>query len=588
MQTDGVERRLAAILTADVVGYARLMGEDEAGTLARLKGLRSEVIDPTITRYGGRIVKLMGDGMLAEFPSVVDAVRCAVEIQGAAADRAGDLPEGQRIEFRVGINLGDVIVEGEDIYGDGVNVAARLEGLAEPGGICISGLVHESIAGKLDVPFSDAGAHQVKNIARPIQVWRWHREQSRPAAAINSNPPPRPDKPSIAVLAFENMSGDREQEYFADGIAEDIITALSRFRAFFVIARNSSFTYKGQAVDVKKVSRDLGVRYVVEGSVRKAGNRVRVTAQLIDADSGAHVWAERYDRDLDDIFAVQDEIARNIVASIAPEFESAEMQRASRAGGTDLSVWDLIMQARWHLGAYTRDSCASAQRLLLEATTLDPRNVQAHSLLAVNQWIQSIYSWGASREQSLETALQAGRRAVSLDSGDAMAQAALGLAFIINRQHDEAIETLNRAVHLNPNLALAHGWLGIAYTFACEFEPAVQAAAQAIQLSPRDLDKPFWMVVLSFADFIAGRYEEVLDKTQAILQERPEFPTAHRHRAAAFAMLGRQADAGTEIDELIRLVPGLTVSQVRQQLPLKDPEVEARWLGALRKAGLPE
>ena len=586
-----MERRLAAIMAADVVGYSRLIRADEEGTITALKALRADLIDPKIAEHHGRIVKLMGDGMLAEFHSVVDAVRAAVETQEAVAEHNSGLPEGKRIEFRVGINLGDVVIDDDDdIHGDGVNIAARLEALAAPGGICISGSVHEQVRDRLDLAFEDLGDREVKNIDRPVQVWRWCR--ARGVTAGDTAPPDKPlalpDKPSIAVLPFDNMSGDPEQEYFADGITEDIITALSRFHWFLVIARNSSFTYKHRAVDVKEVARDLGTRYVVEGSVRKAGSRVRVTALLIDADTGAHVWAERYDRDLDDIFVVQDDITQNIVAAVAPEFESAEMQRASRAGSRELGVWDLAMQARWHLGKYTNESCANARRLLLEATTLDAGNVQAHTLLAMTHWFESIYRWSDSLEQSSADAMQAARRAVSLDSGDAMAQAALGMAFIINQRNDEAIETLNRAVQLNPNLAQAHGWLGIALTVACDFEPAVQAVEQAMKLSPRDLDIPFWMASLSFTALAEGRYEEVIDVTKTMLREKPDLPTARRHRAAAFALLGREAEARKEIDELLRVAPDTTVSQVERVYPVKDPEIQARWLDGLRRAGLPE
>jgi adenylate cyclase len=341
-------------------------------------------------------------------------------------------------------------------------------------------------------------------------------------------------------------------------------------------------------MDVKEVARDLGVRYVIEGSVRKAGHRVRVSAQLIDASSGAHLWAERYDRDLDDIFAVQDEITQSIVVSIAPEFESAEMRRASRPDKRTLTVWDLVMQARWHLAFYTRQSSATARQLLLEATALDDRNSQAHSLLAMTHWIQSIYRWTDSVEQSNTAAMDAARRAVSLDGGDATAQAALGIALTLEQHHDEAIETLNRAVRLNPNLASAYGWLGLAYTFACDFERGVQAARQALTLSPRDLDKAIWMGSLSFAALAAGCYEEVLEVTDTMLLEKPDLPTALRHRAAALALLGRKAEARHEIERLLSVAPDTTVSQVQRVFSIRDPAVEQRWLDGLRRAGLPE
>ncbi len=354
------ERRLAAILAADVAGYSRLMGADEEGTLAALKAHRRELVDPTIAEHRGRIVKTTGDGLLAEFASVVDAVRCAVAIQEGMAERDAAVPEDRRIAFRIGVNLGDIIIDEDDIYGDGVNVAARLEGLAEPGGICIGRAARDQVRDRLDLDLEDIGEQAVKNIARPVRVFRVKLpapEAEAPAALA------LPDKPSIAVLAFANMSGDPEQEYFADGIAEDIITALSRFRWFFVIARNSSFTYKGQAVDVKQVARELGVQYVLEGSVRKAGNRVRITAQLIDALTGRHVWAERYDRDLTDIFAVQDEITETIAGAVAPSFVSAEARRAERKRPEDLDAWDLALKGNWHLAQSGRENVAAAVSL---------------------------------------------------------------------------------------------------------------------------------------------------------------------------------------------------------------------------------
>ncbi|MEN8198071.1 MAG: adenylate/guanylate cyclase domain-containing protein, partial [Pseudomonadota bacterium] len=346
-----MERRLAAILAADVVGYSRLVRADEEGTIEALKRLRTELIDPKIAEHRGRTVKLMGDGILVEFPSVVDAVRAAAQVQQAMAGYNGDRVEDDRIRFRIGVNLGDVVIDGNDIHGDGVNIAARLEGLAAPGGICISGAVHEQVRDRVDLAFEDMGDCKVKNIDRPIRAWRWSAEASPPAhaAPVSSTPPALPDKPSIAVLPFDNMSNDPDQDFFADGMAEDIITALSRMPWFFVIARNSSFTYKGRAVDVTQVSTELGVRYVLEGSVRKAGNRLRITAQLIDATTGKHVWAERYDRDVLDIFDVQDEVTQAIVSAVAPEFLATEAKRVRRKDPAQLDAWECVMRGRAHL-----------------------------------------------------------------------------------------------------------------------------------------------------------------------------------------------------------------------------------------------
>jgi adenylate cyclase len=404
MAEERVERRLAAILAADVVGYSRLMGANEEGTLADLKCHRRELTDPKIKEHRGRIVKTTGDGVLVEFVSVVDALRCAVDIQREMTERNAEVPPDRRIEFRMGLNVGDIIIDDKDIYGDGVNIAARLEALAEPGGICISRVVRDQVRDKLDFSFEDMGEQQVKNIARPV---RTHRvllgavsvgpivvEPGNVPAAASPAARALPQKPSIAVLPFANMSGDAEQEYFSEGITEDIITNLSRNRAFFVISRSTSFTYKGTAVDVAKVARELGVRYVLEGSVRRAGNRVRITAQLIDAASGHHLWAERYDRELADVFAVQDEIAQSITGAIAPGIMSAEIQHAQRKHPSQLDAWDRIVRAHWHLRRFTRDDLAEARQLLTEVIAADPANAMALSDLAFANHFEAVFGWG--------------------------------------------------------------------------------------------------------------------------------------------------------------------------------------------------
>src|SRR5271163_3282003 len=376
-----VERRLAAILAADIAGYSRLIGADEEGTLARLKAHRREVIDPKIAEHKGRIVKTTGDGLLVEFASVVDALRCATEMQTAMAERNATMPAESRIEFRIGIHQGDIVVEDGDIFGDGVNIAARLEALAEPGGICVSARVQEDVAGKLDLAFEDIGEQELKNIARPVHVFR---VTAKGVAQPNEQPLalPLPDKPSVAVLPFTNMSSDPEQEFFADGIAEDIITALSRYPSLFVIARNSCFTYKGRAVDVKQVGRELGVRYVLEGGLRKAGNRIRVTAQLVEAETGKHVWAERYDRDLADIFPLQDEITEAVTVAVAPAIADAELHRAMRKPPGSLDAWAAYQRGLWHVSKYTPDDNALAQRFFQQAIDLDPTFSGAYGGLA--------------------------------------------------------------------------------------------------------------------------------------------------------------------------------------------------------------
>jgi adenylate cyclase len=405
MSEERVQRRLAAIMAADAVGYSRMMGRDEAGTLARLKSLRSEFLHPKVAEYGGRIVKTTGDGTLIEFPSAVDAVSNAVDVQRGMAVRNASLPEEQRIQIRIGINVGDIIVDHEDIHGDGVNVAARLESIAEPGGICVSSIVNESVGNRIDVAFVDGGEVRVKNIDRPIRVWTW-RPDADPSS-VQPGPktaaPALPDKPSLAVLPFTNMSGDPEQEYFADGIAEDIITELSRLPWFFVIARNSSFSFKGKAVDVKKIGAELGVAYILEGSVRKAGNRLRINAQLIEAATGNHVWAARYDREIADIFEIQDEINQAIIGAVAPEFVSAELRRTRQKDPADLSAWECVMRGRSHVWKFGREDSLIARRLFEQAMTLSPKSGLGASDLALVYFLDAFYGWGQSREQSLKT-----------------------------------------------------------------------------------------------------------------------------------------------------------------------------------------
>ncbi|MEE8506102.1 MAG: adenylate/guanylate cyclase domain-containing protein [Kiloniellales bacterium] len=586
-----VQRRLAAILAADVVGYSRLMGEDEEGTLAAVKSHIDEVLDPEIAAHHGRIFKTMGDAVFAEFASVVDAVRCSAELQEAMGQRNISVPEDRRIVFRIGINMGDIIVEGGDIFGNGVNVAARLEGLAEPGGICISGNVCEQVQGKLNLTFEDMGEQRVKNIAQPVRVYRLILGGMGAAGKTVPGPPPAlelPHKRSIAVLPFVNMSGDPQQEYFSDGIADDIITALSRFRWFFVISRNSSFTYKGTAVHVKKVARELGVHYVLEGSVRRTADRVRITGQLIDAIGDRHVWAERYDRELDDIFAVQDEITDNIVASVAPEFLSAEMERAVGKRGSNLDAWERVMQARWHIGMYTKEANETGRQLLLEAIALDPKFAQAYSELSVTHGFDVLYGWSETASQSSAAAASAAQQAVSLDGSDALAHAVLGLVLTLDRKHDDAIDILKGSIRLNPNLAAAHGYLGVVYGLVGDYKAAVEAVDRAMRLSPRDYSRAIWLAGKAMAAFGACHYEEVAELTGRILREYPRFPSAYRLRAAGLALQGHENEARGDIDELLRLLPGLTVSQVRTQVPIKDPGTMERWLDGLRRAGLSE
>jgi len=481
-----------------------------------------------------------------------------------------------------------VIIEGDDIYGDGVNVAARLETLAEPGGVCISGIVHESLGNRIDSAFADAGAQEVKGIARPIRIFRWS-PPTGPAAASGKAPKAAAERPSIAVLPFDNMSGDPEQEYFSDGICEDIITELSRFREFLVIARNSSFTYKGRAVKIAEVCRELGVRYVLEGSVRKGGSRIRVTAQLIDGRSGNHVWADRYDRTVEEIFDLQDEITNAIVNAVAPQMIQAEISRAYGKSAGDLDAWDRVMRARWHIGHYTADHIAEAKRLLGEAIAANPRLVQAHAELAVCHVMTAIYGWrGASPASEVALAMQAARTGVQLDASDAATQAILGFASLFEWRFDDGLSHIRRAVQINPNSAMAAGFLCVGEALCGNYQASCAAFERAFLLSPHDPLAGWWYSGKGIGAFIAGAYDDVLENTAACIREFPDLPTAHRQRAAAFAALGRLEEAREALQGLLRVLPDATIGKVARAVPIKSPEAHARWLDALRKAGLPE
>ncbi len=583
MAEERVERRLAAILAADVAGYSRLMGIDEEGTLADLKGHRRAAVDPKIAEYRGRIVKTTGDGLLVEFASVVDAVRCAVDIQRQMAERNAEVPAERRIEFRIGLNVGDIIIDDKDIYGDGVNIAARLEGLAAPGGICVSRVVRDQVRDKLDFSFEDMGEQQVKNIARPV---RTHRILLG-AAAVAPAARLLPQKPSIAVLPFANMSGDAEQEYFSDGITEDIITNLSRNHAFFVISRSTSFTYKGPAIDVAKVARELGVRYVLEGSVRRADNRVRITAQLIDAPSGHHLWADRYDRELADVFAVQDEIARSITGEIAPGIISAEIRHAQRKDPSQLDAWDRTMRAHWHIRRFTREDLAEARRLLADAIALDPGNSMAFSDLAFARHFEAVFGWGDGPAESHTQLGDAARKAVAADDSDAMAHTALAIYDLFSGRHEEARRRLNRALDLDPNSVFARGYLGVSYGFGGDYEVALPHLDEAMRLGPRGPLLVIWYLCKGWAALTAERYEEAAEFATQAGEANPEFPDVYAVLASANGQLGREMAARAALDQLSRRMPGLTASDERLNRPFARAADRARFLEGLRRAGMP-
>jgi adenylate cyclase len=586
MSEGRVERRLAAILAADVAGYSRLMGEDEEGTLASLKAIRRELGDPKIKEHRGRIVKTTGDGLLVEFASVVDAVRCAVELQREMALRNTQISEAQRIQFRIGINLGDIIIDEHDIYGDGVNVTARLEALAEPGGICVSRVVRDQVRDKLDFAFEDLGEQQVKNIARPVRVYRIPMTENNWDRA----PLPLPDKPSLAVLPFQNMTGDAEQDYFVDGIVEEITTAISRLSWLFVIARNSSFTYKGRTVDVKRVARELGVRYVLEGSVRKAGNRVRITGQLIDTTSGAHIWAERFDGSLDDIFDLQDRVASGVVGAIEPKLRQSEIERATRKPTESLAVYDLYLRALAESHKFSAEGMRQAVALLQRALAIDASYAPAAGLIGLCRHFQRDHGLGGViSDADVAECVRLARHAIEAgkDDPDALWMAAFVLT-VFAGEHATAASAIERALALNPNSA--HAWHTSGFVSCCRNQPG-PALERAMRLSPLDPQGPGFKSALAFAHSIAGRYEEAIKWADRSLHEQPGFDPAMAAKVISCAHLGRIDEARECLKRRLELQPGLTIAEWKARggaVKFASPEILALYEEGLRKAGLPE
>jgi TolB-like protein len=571
-------RRLAAILAADVAGYSRLMGADEEGTLERLKALRTEVIDRKIADHRGRIVKTTGDGILVEFASVIDALRCAVALQSAMAGSNAPMPANSRIEFRIGINVGDIVVEAGDIFGDGVNVAARLEGLAEPGGICVSARVQEDAVGRLDLAFEDMGEQALKNIARPVRVYRV-REPGGASKSPAAPSLPLPDKPSIAVLPFANLSGDPEQEYFADGMVEEIITALSRIRWLFVIARYSSFTYKGQSVDVKQIGRELGVRYVLEGSVRKAGGRVRITAQLIDAQSGAHLWADRFDGSLEDVFELQDKVASSVAGVIEPALQAAETVRSAGRATDDLTAYDLYLRAYAMVWSSVRQ-IPEALRLMEQAITRAPRYGPALAWAAFCCAFQLFDNRSEDREADRRKGADFARRALEVAGDDPgiLANAALALA---NFGDDigAIMALVDRALALNPNFA--RGWYasGVLRLWADQPDIAIEHLEAALRLSPRArIGVPLFNIGL--AHFVSRRFDEAAPKFLVAIQEDPTFANPYRYLAACYAHVGR-LDEAREIVARLRAITSVVIPDASY---LRNPEHRELLLSGLRLA----
>jgi adenylate cyclase len=559
------------------------MGADEEGTLALLKAHRRELVDPKIAEHLGRIVKTTGDGMLVEFASVVDALRCAVDVQRGMAERDAGVPDEKRIKFRLGINVGDIIIDDDDIIGDGVNVAARLEGFAEPGGICVSGRVQEDVRGKLDIAFEDAGEQQFKNIAWPVRVYRVRLDgpTAPPTLAL-------PDKPSIAVLPFTNMSGDVEQEYFVDGLVDDIITAMSRVTWLFVIARNSSFTYKGRAVDVRQVGRELGVRYVLEGSVRKSGNRLRVTGQLVDTATGNHIWAERFDGVLQDVFDLQDKITASVAGAIEPKLQQAEIQRARNKPTENLTAYDLYLRALGLFYDLTEDSLTEALALLDRCIAADRRYCSAYALACLCHMNRKMLSWDVDGETEVN-GLQAARLAIETGRDDPVALASAGIAIAhLGGNLEEGLAQIERSLSLNPNTALGwwaggyvHFWLG-------DYESSIACFHKAMRLSPLDP-----LAFRSYAGigrpyFFSGRYEEAIAWADKALRVSPNFVTALQLKVAAAAMAGRSDAAQEAVRQLRAVRPDISIATILRHSPIRAQSQRAFFEAALRKGGLPD
>ena len=585
MAEEHVERRLSAILAADIAGYSALMGADEARTVRDLKGHQAVVL-PMVGEFGGRIIDTAGDGILAEFPSVVNAVKCAVAIQSSIAERnAANEPE-RRMQFRIGVNIGDVISDEARIYGDGVNIAARLEGIAEPGGICISDDAFRQVRDKLDVYFQDAGEQQLKNIARPVRVYQLRPGMAAPAGKASSGGLALPDKPSIAVLPFQNLSGDQKQEYFADGMVEDITTGLSRIKWLFVIARNSSFTYKGRAVDIKQVGRELGVRYVLEGSVRKAAGRVRITAQLIEAGTRTHIWAERYDRAIDDIFAVQDEITISTVAAIEPSLRQAEIERAKRKRPDNLDAYDLVLRATPFSDTGMPEAALQALPLLQRALALEPNYALAHGQAALCHEI--LFVRAGRLEENRINAIHHGHAAITLGPDDARALVYGGIAIgLVEHDRPLAQEAFETALAISPSAAWAYLWGALIMGWGGEAENAIEWGERGIRLSPFDPWISAALHGMFLGHFLRGRYEEATTAVRRAIRSKPGFSISHMMLAASLVKLGRIDEAKAASERVLALQPNFSSSGQCAAIGCV-PALATPLIEALRAAGLPE
>ncbi len=629
MAEESFKRKLTAILSADVEGYSRLMGEDEDATIRTLTTYRVAITN-LIQQYRGRVVDTPGDNILADFTSVVDAVNCAVEVQRELAERNAELPENRRMEFRIGVNLGDVVEEGERIYGDGVNIAARMEGLAEGGGICLSGTVYDSIVNKLGLEYEYLGEQTVKNIAEPIRAYRvlsypgaaahkvvkakravgktwrnvvvaivailvvgaaaavWHlyfRPPPMEVASVEKMAFPLPDKPSIAVLPFVNMSEDPKQEFFSDGMTEEIITALSKVPYLFVIARNSTFSYKGKPVKIRQVAEELGVRYVLEGSVRRAGDRVRVTAQLIDAIKGHHLWAERYEREVKDIFALQDEITMKILWALEVKLTEGEQATTRRKVTDNLEAYLKALQAIEYINRMTREGNLLARQMAEEAMALDPEYARPYRVLALTHVMDIIFGTSKSPKSSMERAHELAQKAISLDESDPCGYETLSYIYLMKRQHERAIAEAERAIALDPNGADAHYTLGKTLHYAGRPEEAIASLEKAIRINP--IAPAGYLLALGRAYRDTGRYEEAIGEFKKVINRAPDSMFAHFELVVTYSLAGRDEEARTEAEETLRLAPpNFSLERATKRLPYKNPADRERIIEALRKAGL--
>jgi TolB-like protein/Tfp pilus assembly protein PilF len=586
--SEGTQRRLAAIVSADVVGYSRLMGIDETGTLRRLNEHRSEFIDPLIEKHGGRIVKATGDGLLIEFPSVVAAVECAVAAQEGMVARNSDNADDETIRFRIGVHLGDVIVESGDIFGDGVNIASRVERLADEGGIAVTDDAYRQVRDRLEINWLDGGEHEVKNIARPVQLWRWLPDGTPSVAAPQhqSDPLRLPDKPSIAVLPFDNMSGDPEQEYFVDGLCEDVITILSKISGLLVISRNSSFQYKGQRLDVRKAAQDLGVRYILEGSVRKGGDRVRINAQLIDARSDHHVWAERYDRLLDNVFEIQDEITKEIVTALQVKLVEGEQVRVWHRQSGDISAYEYFARGRELYMNFSRESNVQAAVELNKALEINPQFGAAYAILGWVQTSNARFGWSPDRAEALSKARAYAETAIANSDDPGMGYALLSSVSIYEGNYDEALVLAKRCVEESPSNADCYQNLALAYLAQGHWTDAVQAETMALRLNPLMPENS--LVELARAQFHLGRYQECYDSAVRVIETKPAWATARVLAAAGAAALGRTDNAKAQVAETLKRNPKFSVSKWAEYQTYKNDEDLEFYLAGLLSAGFPE